>query len=117
MSPLCVSPSSSMFVSCDVVLLMHGRSRSLAAQSNSGGDGPLTSVKSCFGPKCLNTTLHVHLESKHMVLYVTKLEEEGWQVRSPLLRAAFLVGHSYSTLKAALAHPNVMINNLPPPPI
>ena len=102
-----------MSVSCGS--LMYGWSRSLAAQSQSGSDEPLV-INSYFSLKCSNSMLRVHLESKHMMHYIAKLKEEGWQVRSPLLRTAFSAGHSYRTLKAALAHSNITINNLPPPP-
>jgi len=69
-----------------------------------------------FSIKTLNTSLHSHLELKHILLYLAKLKEEGWQVQLPLLKAAFSSGYSFKTLIAVFTDSNVAIDNLPPPP-
>ncbi|KAI6098647.1 hypothetical protein EDD16DRAFT_1718454 [Pisolithus croceorrhizus] len=51
-----------------------------------------------FSWKTSSTMLCAHLESKNTLLYVIKLEEEGWQVQLALLKAAFSSGYSYNTL-------------------
>jgi len=52
----------------------------------------------------------------HTLPYVIQLQEQGWLVQSKLLKAAFSLGYTYNSLKAALALPNSTIDNLPPPP-
>ncbi|KAI6013854.1 hypothetical protein EDC04DRAFT_2609172 [Pisolithus marmoratus] len=83
---------------------------------SSKGGGGLSVDDSYFSGKTSNTMLHNHLESVHTLLYINKLEEEGWLVQSKLLKATFSSGYTFNTLRAALALPDVTIDNLPPPP-
>ncbi|KAI6021257.1 hypothetical protein EDC04DRAFT_2901326 [Pisolithus marmoratus] len=83
---------------------------------SSKGSGGLSANDSYFSRKTSTTMLHNHLELAHMLLYVNKLEEEGWLVQLKLLKATFSSGYTFNTLRATLAFPNVMIDNLPPPP-
>lgn len=53
---------------------------------------------------------------KHTLLYLSKLDKEGWRVLSPLLKGAFHSGYTFQTLREVLSRPNVTIDHLPPPP-
>jgi len=44
------------------------------------------------------------------------LEEQRWLAQSTLIKAAITSGYTYKTLRAVLGDPEVMLNNLPPPP-
>jgi hypothetical protein len=69
-----------------------------------------------FSMKTSNTMLRGHLESKHTLLYLTKLLEEHWQPQSPLIKAAITSGYTIGTLIQALSPPDISFDNLPPPP-
>ncbi|KAN0084632.1 hypothetical protein V8E55_008136, partial [Tylopilus felleus] len=68
-----------------------------------------------FSPKTSNSPLHSHLESKHTLLYLTKLKEDGGWVGAVAIVQAFYSGYSFNTLAAVLADSNMTIDNLPPP--
>lgn len=47
---------------------------------------------------------------------MNKLEEEGWRVQSTLLKAAFMSGYTFKTLREVLSRPNATLDKLPPAP-
>ncbi|KIK75384.1 hypothetical protein PAXRUDRAFT_173013, partial [Paxillus rubicundulus Ve08.2h10] len=70
-----------------------------------------------FSPKTSNTSLHYHMEGRHMLTCLDQAEEHGWAIQSKLVKGAFMSGYTFKSIKHVLTQPGVKLDNLPPPPL
>ncbi|KIK80921.1 hypothetical protein PAXRUDRAFT_15527 [Paxillus rubicundulus Ve08.2h10] len=69
-----------------------------------------------FSPKMSNTSLHYHMEGRHTLLYLDQAKKHGWAIQSKLVKAVFMSGYTFKSLKHVLTQPGVKLDDLPPPP-
>ena len=60
--------------------------------------------------------LHHHIEVRHALPYLEQAEKQGWTIKLKSVKAVFVSGYMFKTLKHVLTQPRVKLDALPPPP-
>ncbi|KAF9224606.1 hypothetical protein BS17DRAFT_766591 [Gyrodon lividus] len=64
-----------------------------------------------FSPKMSNTSICYYMEGRHMLLYLDQSEKHGWATQSKLVKAAFISGYTFNSLKHVLTQPGVKLDD------
>ena len=88
--------------------------RSIATELVARGDS--YNIQYHFSRKTLNTPLRHHIEVRHVLPYLEQAEKQGWAIKLKSIKATFISGYTFKTLKHVLTQPGVKLDALPPPP-
>ena len=78
--------------------------------------GDLYNIWYHFSRKTSNTPLRHHIKIRHALPYLEQAEKQGWAIKLKSIKAMFVFGYMFKTLKHVLTQPEVKLDALPPPP-